>query len=103
MIYLQKWKRLLSAGLLYNIKVIEDTIDTTTNLVTLFRQKFSSVYNNGAGWILPREVLSEERQLMKWVGIFQGGVWWVGIFPGGIFLKPLFLKRAVKSLVWKTR
>ena len=52
---------------------------------------------------------SEERQLMKWVGIFQvgifwvgifrggifqGGVWWVGIFrvgifPGGIFLAPL--------------
>ena len=36
---------------------------------------------------------SEERQLMKWVGIFQvgifrggfsrGGVWWVGIFRGG--------------------
>ena len=35
---------------------------------------------------------SEERQLMKWVGIFQvgifrgvifqGGVGWVGIFPG---------------------
>ena len=55
------------------------------------------------------EVLSEERQLMKWaeifqvgifwvgifrVGIFQGGVWWlgifrVGIFPGKIFLEPI--------------
>ena len=53
-------------------------------------------------------VLSEERQSMKWVGIFrvgifwvrifcggifQGGVWWVGIFrvrifPAGIFLEP---------------
>ena len=41
---------------------------------------------------------SEDRQLMKWVrifqlGIFQGGVWWVGIFRveifrGGIFLEP---------------
>ena len=25
-------------------------------------------------------VLSEERQLMKWVGIFQVGIFWVGIF-----------------------
>ena len=48
-------------------------------------------------------VLSEKRQLMKlvgifqmgifWVGIFQGGVWWVGIYrvgilPGEIFLEP---------------
>ena len=52
---------------------------------------------------------SEEKQLMKWVGILQveifwlgifwgeiflGGVWWVGIFrvgifPGGIFQEPL--------------
>ena len=28
------------------------------------------------------EVLSEERQLMKWVVIFQVGVFW-GDFPGG--------------------
>ena len=28
-------------------------------------------------------MLSEERQLIKWVGIFQ-----VGILPGGIFLEP---------------
>ena len=35
------------------------------------------------------KVLSEERQLMKLVGIFQ-----VGIFPGGIFLEP------IKTLVW---
>ena len=34
------------------------------------------------------EVLSEERQLMKWVGIFQVGIFWVGIFLGGIFLEP---------------
>ena len=27
-------------------------------------------------------VLSEERQLMKWVGIFQVGIFWVGIFRG---------------------
>ena len=42
---------------------------------------------------------SEERQLMKWAGIFQvgifrgwifqGGVSWVGIFRVGIFLEPL--------------
>ena len=30
------------------------------------------------------EVLSEERQLMKWVGIFQVGIFWVGIFQGGV-------------------
>ena len=35
------------------------------------------------------KVLSEERQLMKLVGIFQ-----VGIFPGGIFLEP------IKTLLW---
>ena len=34
------------------------------------------------------EMLSEERQLIKWVGIFQVGIFWVGIFrrrnfPGG--------------------
>ena len=39
------------------------------------------------------EVLSEERQLMKWVGIFQVEIFWVEIFqvgisPGGIFLEP---------------
>ena len=54
-------------------------------------------------------VLSEERQIMKWVGIFQVGIFWVrifwvgtfqggicwvgifwvGIFQGGIFLEPL--------------
>ena len=43
--------------------------------------------------ICQNEVLSEESQLMKWVGIFRGeifqvGVWWVGIFMGGIFLEP---------------
>ena len=27
-------------------------------------------------------VLSEERHLMKWVGIFQMGIFWVGIFRG---------------------
>ena len=31
------------------------------------------------------KVLSEERQLMKWVGIFQGGIFWVGIFRVEIF------------------
>ena len=29
------------------------------------------------------EVLSEKRQLMKWVGIFQVGIFWVRIFWGG--------------------
>ena len=42
-------------------------------------------------------VLSEERQLMKWVEIFLVGIFWVAIFrgefdgwefPGGIFLEP---------------
>ena len=39
--------------------------------------------------IYKNEVLSEERQLMKWVaggnfpGGVPGGVWWVGFFPGG--------------------
>ena len=31
------------------------------------------------------EVLSVERQLMKWVGILQVEVFWVGIFLVGIF------------------
>ena len=40
---------------------------------------------------------SEERQLMKWVGIFQVGIFWVGIFrmgifPGVIFLEPFFMQ-----------
>ena len=39
---------------------------------------------------------SEERQLMKWVGIFHLGVFWVGIiwvgiFQGGIFLEPVVI------------
>ena len=32
-----------------------------------------------------REEKSEERQLMKWVGIFQVGIFWMGIFQVGIF------------------
>ena len=50
--------------------------------------------------ICQNEVLSKEKQLMKWVGIysrwefsegnFPGGDWWMGIFPGGIFLEPFF-------------
>ena len=58
---------------------------------------------------------SEERQLMKWVGIFQvgifwmgifrGEVWWVGIFPGEIFLEPFSRHRSWRLLVqsqqWK--
>ena len=35
------------------------------------------------------EMLSEERQLMKWVGIFQVGIFCVEIFLGEIFLEPL--------------
>ena len=29
------------------------------------------------------EVLSEERQLLKWVGIFQVRIFWVAVFWGG--------------------
>ena len=35
-------------------------------------------------------VLSEERQLMKLVGIFQVGIFWVGIFQVGIFWVGIF-------------
>ena len=31
------------------------------------------------------ELLSEEKQLMKWMGIFQVRIFWVGTFQGGIF------------------
>ena len=31
------------------------------------------------------EELSEERQLMKWLGIFQVGIFWEGIFRVGVF------------------
>ena len=31
------------------------------------------------------EVLCEERQLMKWVGIFQVGIFWVGVFQGKVW------------------
>ena len=34
--------------------------------------------------LLMDEVLSEERQLIKWVGIFQVEIFWVGIFQGGV-------------------
>ena len=50
-----------------------------------------------------------ERQLMKWVGIFQvgifqRGVWWVeifraGIIPWGIFLEPFNLMKCVIKTV----
>ena len=33
--------------------------------------------------ICQNEVLSEERQLMKWVGIFQVIIFWVAMFRGG--------------------
>ena len=36
------------------------------------------------------EVLSEETQLMKWVGIFQVRIFWVGIFRGKIFQGGVF-------------
>ena len=35
------------------------------------------------------EVLREERQLMKWLKIFQVGIARVRIFPGRIFLEPI--------------
>ena len=116
-INLQKWKQLLNVGLLCNIKVIEDT---TRNSVTLFRRKFClivpviwkiKVFCLGRGmymYTLPPimdEMLSEERQLMKWVGYsrwefsgwkFSRGEfsrrefsWWD--FPGGNF--PRIIKK----------
>ena len=50
---------------------------------------------------------SEERQLMKWVGIFQVGIFWVRIFRGdfpwgvwwvGIFVEGIFLEPATSQL-----
>ena len=38
---------------------------------------------------------NEERQLMKWVGIFQVRIFWMGIFPGRIFLAPLLLNHSI--------
>ena len=35
--------------------------------------------------ICKNEMLSEESQLMKWVGIFRVGIFWVGTFRWGIF------------------
>ena len=37
--------------------------------------------------ICQKEVLSEERQLMKWVRIFQVRIFWVAIFRAAIFLE----------------
>ena len=39
-------------------------------------------------------LLSEERQLIKWVGIFQVGIFWMGIFQGRIFPWGIFLEPA---------
>ena len=47
-------KQLFWIGLLYNIKVMEET-NTTRNSGTFLRRKFY-VCNNGAGWILPGEL-----------------------------------------------
>ena len=73
-------------------------------------------------------VLSEERQLMKWVRTFQVGIFWVGIFrgwknfpgeslmggnflggnfPGGTFPRTViyelfFQKHSPRSVLWKT-
>ena len=49
------------------------------------------------------EVLSEERQLMEWMAIFQVGIFWVEIFPGGIFLEPFQISCSNKQLYidWK--
>ena len=54
------------------------------------------------------EVLSEETQLMKWVGIFQVRIFWVGIFRGKIFQGGVFCQilnsRSFKLLAisWNT-
>ena len=52
------------------------------------------------------EVFSEERQLIKWVGIFQGGSLMgrnfpSGNFPGGIFLEPATQGKLFYSIQYK--
>ena len=68
------------------------------------------------------EVLSEERQLTKWVGIFQVEISWVGvfrkgfpggdlkggnfpvaIFPGAIFLEPILILNLAESVIMRNR
>ena len=68
------------------------------------------------------EVLSEERQLTKWVGIFQVEISWVGvfrgdfpggalkggnfpvvIFPGAIFLEPILISNLAESVIMRNR
>ena len=72
-------------------------------------------------------VLSEERQLMKWVGMFQVGISWVGIFrrefssggkgefdgwefsevgggfPRRIFLEPILISNLAESVIMTSR
>ena len=57
------------------------------------------------------EVFSEERQLIKWVGIFQVGIFQGGSlmgrnspsgnFPGGIFLEPATQGKLFYSIQYK--
>ena len=73
------------------------------------------------------DVSSEERQLMKWVGMFQVGTSWVGIFlgefsrgggrefdgwefsevrggfPGRIFLEPILILNLAESVIMTNR
>ena len=80
LIYLQKWKQLFSVGLLYNIKVTEDTTlpNTTRNSVTFFRQKFC-VCNNCPGWILPGELSSVTPPPSSFPGYLSlsNVFWWI--------------------------
>ena len=66
--------------LLILLKFHEETLSCSGD-IKIFRQgKRMYMYS------LPpfkEEVLSEERQLMKWVGIFQVEIFWLGIFRGG--------------------
>ena len=66
--------------LLILLKFHEETLSCSGD-IKIFRQgKRMYMYT------LPpfkEEVLSEERQLMKWVGIFQVEIFWLGIFRGG--------------------
>ena len=50
------------------------------NIETCFKSEVFTFVN-----MCQKEVLSEGRQSMKWVAIFQKRIFWVALFSGGIF------------------